>query len=72
MTADYDSPSLLTKDANLFYRLVARLIFASKRARPSIQVCVAYLCTRVKIPTEQDYKKLRKISVTYKKLYIYN
>ena len=27
-------------------------------ARPDIQVCVAFLCTRVKSPTDQDSKKL--------------
>ena len=58
MKVDYDSPSL---DAELFHRHVARLLFASKRARPDIQVCVAFLCTRVKSPNKQDYKKLRKV-----------
>ena len=61
MKVDYDSPSLPTKDAKLFHRHVARLLFASKRARPDIQVCVAFLCTRVKAPTEQDCKKLGKV-----------
>ena len=59
---DYDSPSLPTKDAELFHRHVARLLFASKRARPDIQVCVTFLCTRVKAPTEQDYKKLERVN----------
>ena len=49
---DYDSPNLPTKDAELFHRHVARLLFASKRARPDIQVCVAFLCTRLKALTE--------------------
>jgi len=52
------SPLLSIDDAELFHRLVARLLFASKRGRPDIQVCVAFLCTRVKAPTEEDYKKL--------------
>ena len=38
-----------------------RLLFTSKRARPGIHVCVAFLCIRVKAPTEQDYKKLGKV-----------
>ena len=59
--ADYDSPSLPTKDAVLFHRHVARLLFASKRTRPDIQVCFAFLCTRVKASTEQDYKKLGRV-----------
>ena len=36
-------------------------MFASKRARPDIQVCVAFLCTQVKSPTEQDYKKVGRV-----------
>ena len=54
---DDDSPRLLPKDAELFHCHVARLLFASKRARPNIQVYVAFLCTRIKSPMEQDYKK---------------
>ena len=49
------------KDTELFHRHVTRLLFASKSARPDIQVCVAFLCTRVKAPTEQDYKKLGRV-----------
>ena len=50
MKVDYDSPSLLPKDAKLFHQHVARLLFVSKSTRPDIQVCVAFLCTRVKSP----------------------
>ena len=57
---DY-SPRMLQKDADIFHRHVARLLFASKRARPDIHVCVAFLCTRVKAPIEQDYKNLGKV-----------
>ena len=64
MKVDKDSPRLPTKDAELFHRHVARLLFSSKRARLDIQVCVAFLCTMVKEPTEQDYKKLEKLLVT--------
>ena len=61
MKIDYDSPSLSPKDVKLFHRHVARLLFANKKARPDIQVRVAFLCTRVKAPNEQDYKKLGKV-----------
>ena len=43
MKVDYDSPSLSPKDAELFQQHVAILLFASKRARPEIQVCVAFI-----------------------------
>ena len=61
MKMDYNLPSLPTKDAKLFHHHVARLLFVSKRTRPDIQVCVEFLCTRVKAPTEQDYKNLGKV-----------
>ena len=35
---DEDSPRLMPKDRDLFHCHVARLLFASKRARPNIQV----------------------------------
>ena len=38
-----------------------RLLFAAKRARPDIQVAVAYLCTRVREPTKDDYLKLARV-----------
>ena len=57
-----NSPRLLQKEADMiFHHHVARLLFLSKRARPDIQVCVAFLCTRVNSPTEQDYKKFGKV-----------
>ena len=36
MKVDYNSSSLLTKDAKLFHHHVARLLFATKRARSYI------------------------------------
>ena len=38
MKVDYNSPSLPTKDAELFHPHIVRLLFASNRARPDIQV----------------------------------
>ena len=61
MKVDEDSPRLPTKDADLFHRHVVRLFFASKRARPDIQVCVVFLCTRVNAPPKQDYMKPCKV-----------
>ena len=67
---DCKSPSLPTKDAGLFHCHVSRLLFASKSARLDIQVCVAFLSTRVKAPTEQDYKKLGRV-ISYLKENVY-
>jgi hypothetical protein len=40
---------------------VAKGLFLCKRARPDIQPAIAYLTTRVKAPTEQDWFKLMKM-----------
>jgi hypothetical protein len=59
--ADEDSPQLNEKEADFFHRTTARLLFAAKRARPDLQVAVAYLCTRVKSPSQSDYRKLTRV-----------
>jgi hypothetical protein len=41
-----------------FHTVVAKGLFLSKRARPDIQPTIAYLCTRVREPTEADFGKL--------------
>jgi hypothetical protein len=52
-------PEKLSEDrAQLFHHNVAKLLFLSRRARPDIQTAVAFLCTRVKSPDTDDYKKL--------------
>jgi len=60
-TVDESSPKLNDEMSDYFHRVTARFLFAAKRARPDIQVAVAYLCTRVKCPTESDYHKLRRL-----------
>jgi hypothetical protein len=40
---------------------VAKGLFITKRSRQDIQPGFAYLCTRVHLPTEDDWKKLRRI-----------
>jgi hypothetical protein len=46
----------------LFHHNVAKLLFLCKRARPDIQTAVALLCTRVKGPNVDDYKKLTHVA----------
>jgi hypothetical protein len=55
---DESSPLLNIKDADFYHHTTARLLFAAKRARPDLQVAVAYMCTHVKAPTVSDYHKL--------------
>jgi hypothetical protein len=53
------NPSRLDeKTAMFFHHNVAKLLFLCKRARPDIQTAVSFLCTRVKQPDIDDYKKL--------------
>ena len=59
--ADEKSPPLSEERAKLFHWMIVWLLFASKRARPNFQVCVAFLYTRVKHSTKQDYKKLARV-----------
>lgn len=61
LNVDQESPRLAKKDADYFYRMMARLLFASRQARPDIQVATKFLCIRIKDPTEKDYKKLARV-----------
>ncbi len=55
-------PDLLdASTADFFHHNVAKLLFLCKRARPDIQTAVAFLCTRVKAPDKDDYKKLARV-----------
>ena len=45
-TVHETSPRLGPAQAEFFHCMTARLLYTAKRARPDIQVAVAYLCTR--------------------------
>ena len=49
-----DSPKLCKERADRFHRIVAKLLYISKRGRIDIQLAIAFLCTRVSCSTEQD------------------
>jgi hypothetical protein len=57
---DPNAEKLGEEQREMFHRNVAKLLFLSKRARPDIQTAIAFLCTRVKEPDNDDYKKLRR------------
>jgi hypothetical protein len=67
---DEDSPPLNEKESDFFHRTTARLLFAAKRARPDLQVAIAYMCTRVKSPNQSDYRKLTRV-IKYLRLTIF-
>jgi hypothetical protein len=58
---DEDCERLDEETSNLFHHNTAKLLFLCKRARPDIQTAVAFLCTRVKGPDTDDYKKLTRV-----------
>ena len=42
----------------IFHATMAKALFLSCRSRPDIKCTVLFLCTRVKEPDEDDWKKL--------------
>jgi hypothetical protein len=53
------NPKKLDKEmGDMFHQNVAKLLFLCKWARLDLQMAVAFLCTRVKDPNTDDYKKL--------------
>ena len=52
---------LCEEQGQLFHNLVAKLLYLSKQTRQDIQTAVAFLCTRVREPDTDDYKKLTKV-----------
>jgi hypothetical protein len=53
-----DSPDLETTRAEGLQTFAAKGLFACKRARPDIHTTIAFLCTRVNKPPEEDWVKL--------------
>ena len=56
-----EAKKLSEDQADEFHHYVAKLLFAAKRARPDLQTAVAFLCTRVSCPDEDDLKKLVRV-----------
>jgi hypothetical protein len=67
---DEESTALNETESDFFHRTTARLLFAAKRARPDLQVAVAYLCTRVKSLSRSDYRKLTRV-IKYLRLTVF-
>jgi hypothetical protein len=56
-----ESSKLNDEQREIFHTFVAKALFVAKRSRPDIQVPVAFLCTRVREPTEEDWLKLTRM-----------
>ena len=58
-----EDPTLLPEhEKELFHHRVAQLLYLSKRARPDIQLPIAFLCTRVQAPDVDDQAKLTRVA----------
>ena len=55
---NHDCEKLSSEDTDQFHHLVVKLLYLAKRTRPDIMLAVAFLCTRVKEPDQDDYNKL--------------
>ena len=55
---DPDCEKLNVVDADEFHHFIFKLLYLAKRTWPDILLAVAFLCTRVKSPDLDDYKKL--------------
>lgn len=55
---DEKSPKLESARAEQFHTTTAQGLFLSKRGRPDLSPAIAFFTTRVKGPTEEDWKKL--------------
>ena len=56
-----DCPKLNETDRKILHHIVAKLLFVAKRARPDIQVPIAFLTSRVTKADEDDWKKLKRL-----------
>ena len=58
---DDKSAPLSDDKAKIFYTFVMKGMFLCKRARPDIQPAIAFLSTRVRAPSKQDWDKLMRL-----------
>ena len=58
---DQESPLLSKLQAEIFHHIVAKILHVTKKARLDIQSTVVFLCCRVKSPTKEDMRKLKRL-----------
>ena len=58
---DENASLLDEKRKELFHTITAKLLYIMKRARPDIELTISFLCTRVRNPSEDDWKKLQRV-----------
>ena len=60
-SVDKNSDELDTQSKNSFHTHTMKMMYLAKRARPDVLPAVIFLSTRVKAPTVQDWRKLKKM-----------
>ena len=50
--------TLPPENVDQFHTFTAKILFASKKAQPDVQLTIAFLCSRVQSPTKEDWFKL--------------
>jgi hypothetical protein len=60
---EVDNKALLLEKgkADVYHKVVAKLLYVSHRGRPDIQLAIAFMCTRVACSTTQDWGKLKRL-----------
>ena len=64
---DEESPKLPKEKAEGFHSLVAKVLFATKRARPDTGTALSHLMTRASDPNEDDWDKLAHLMMYIRK-----
>jgi hypothetical protein len=60
-TVDESLVNLKPAEAEVFHKVVAKLLYVALRGRPDILLAVIFLCTRVSKSTTEDQGKLRRL-----------
>jgi hypothetical protein len=63
-TSAQESLKLDKEMSDTYHSITATTLYLSQRARDDLQLSVSFLCTRVKIPDEHDWKKLSQHSLS--------
>ena len=58
---NYESPRLTGNKKETFHSVTAKVLRISQQSRPDLNTAVSFLCTRVKEPMEEDWRKVRRV-----------
>ena len=58
---DANAVPLDKQHADIYHKVVAKLLYVTHRGRPDIQLAIAFMCTRVSCSTTQDWGKLKRL-----------